>query len=90
MKIDRNENEINVDSYDIPLPPNSPTSSLKAEDNKNNAAEGSNSQTDGNIMDITSDDLVQNEMKPNKGIDEASIAAGLRYLREKFEKGQNV
>lgn len=87
---DRNENEINVDSYDIPLPPNSPTSSLKAEDNKNNAAEGSNSQTDGNIMDITSDDLVQNEMKPNKGIDEASIAAGLRYLREKFEKGQNV
>ncbi|XP_076231510.1 coiled-coil domain-containing protein 174 [Calliopsis andreniformis] len=95
------ENETSIDSYDIPLPPNPPASYCNIEDPKSSKVERSNNQNDlqhtisithheSNTVVTTSSTTMQNQIKSNKSIDEASIAAGLRYLREKFEKSQNT
>lgn len=75
--------EINIDSYDIPLPPTWTGNSSNEGDSTevNNVAE---------TVQPKANDVIQNQqVTTNRSIDEASIAAGLRYLREKFEKSQN-
>ncbi|CAL7939079.1 unnamed protein product [Xylocopa violacea] len=85
-----NINETNIDSYDIPLPPTLTTNNTNVEQN---FVEEINHQSTFNqtihSIEQKYNNTMQNEMKPNRSIDEASIAAGLRYLREKFEKSQN-
>lgn len=82
-----NSNEIDIDSYDIPLPPTLPTSN-------SNLTEESSPQSSLNEaienVQYTSSDAMLNQMKPTRSIDEATIAAGLKYLRERFEETQNT
>lgn len=96
-----NNSEMNINSYDIPLPPTSTRDDFNIDNNTNNMIEENNSQINfphtintthcvSNIVGTTSNDMMQNQMKSNRSIDEASIAAGLRYLREKFEESQNT
>ena len=108
-------NEMNIDSYDIPLPPSSPPnvnemdsydiplpptfaekdsnvedkSDLIAETDQNNLPELPETIYESNTVDSTSSDASQSQ-KSNRNIDEASIAAGLRYLRQKFEENQHT
>lgn len=85
--------EIDIDSYDIPLPPPLVTNDSDTKCDKNNLIEEKcNSSSLPIVTDITqyqSNSTVQNQIKPTPNIDEESIAAGLRYLREKFEESQN-
>ncbi|XP_076625950.1 coiled-coil domain-containing protein 174 [Colletes latitarsis] len=91
----QNNTETDINSYDIPLPP------TLTEDNTNNIIEENDSQFNcprtvdathclSNSASTVSNNTLQNQTNPNRSIDEASIAAGLRYLREKFEEGQNI
>lgn len=91
MNDTQNSNEINIDSYDIPLPPSLNTNDYNTE--HNNLTETINQSNFVQSVDskqYNSSNTVQNQMKQNRSIDEASIAAGLKYLREKFEKSQNT
>lgn len=72
--------EIDLDSYDIPLPPTLVTNNSIVECDKN---------TSETINTTEFNNIIEDQVKPTANIDEASIAAGLRYLREKFEKSQN-
>ncbi|XP_076761371.1 coiled-coil domain-containing protein 174 [Xylocopa sonorina] len=84
-----NINETNIDSYDIPLPPTLIISNTNVEHNfvEEIDHQSACNQTIHSVQQ--ENNTMQTEMKPNRNIDEASIAAGLRYLREKFEKSQN-
>lgn len=83
--LETNDNE-NIDSYDIPLPPTMLRSDVDMEDSTVPQTSVSTSQN----IEITNDAPDNTQTKVNRSIDEASIAAGLRYLREKFEKGENI
>lgn len=90
---DGTENEIDVHSYDIPLPPSSSTFTNDSNTVYNNVIETINQSNSTSSIDpelYKSSNIVQNQMKQNRSIDEASITAGLKYLREKFEKNQNI
>ncbi|XP_078040316.1 coiled-coil domain-containing protein 174 [Augochlora pura] len=86
-KLETNDNE-NIDSYNIPLPPTAFENYVDTENDTdlqtsiitNCEAKSTNIAPNGK----------QNEIEVNRNIDEASIAAGLRYLREEFEKGRNM
>ncbi|XP_076294790.1 coiled-coil domain-containing protein 174 [Lasioglossum baleicum] len=78
----------NIDSYDIPLPPTLSRIDVDMEYSTVPQTSISTSQ-EAEITNAVSDNT-QNQTKVNRSIDEASIAAGLRYLREKFEKSQNI
>ncbi|XP_076643988.1 uncharacterized protein LOC143354111 [Halictus rubicundus] len=86
-KLESNDNE-NIDSYDIPLPPTLSRSNVDMEDSIVPQTSFSTSQK----AEITNaaPNTTENQTKVNRSIDEASIAAGLRYLREKFEKSRNI
>nr|XP_033329600.1 coiled-coil domain-containing protein 174 [Megalopta genalis] len=89
-KLETNDNE-NIDSYDIPLPPT--LESYVNTENDTILQTGCNTSHEAGSIYIKkniSPNSIQNQMKVNRNIDEASIAAGLRYLREEFEKGQNI
>lgn len=87
--------EIDIDSYDIPLPPPVVKNDSNSKYDKNNLVE--EEHNDSNLPVVT--DITQyesnstieykNQIKPTPNINEESIAAGLRYLREKFEESQN-
>ncbi|KOC60810.1 Uncharacterized protein C3orf19 like protein [Habropoda laboriosa] len=85
-------NEIDINPHDISLPPNLTTDNSSAK--HNNFSEESSHQTSFTqtacTMQHECNNTMHNHMKPNRNIDEASIAAGLKYLREKFEKSQNI
>ncbi|XP_076681650.1 coiled-coil domain-containing protein 174 [Andrena cerasifolii] len=109
----QNANEVNIDSYDIPLPPSSPPNvneidsydiplpptfpekDSNVEDKSDSTAESDSQNNlpetiyEFNTVDSTSSDAAQSQ-KSNRNIDEASIAAGLRYLRQKFEESQHT
>ncbi|KAK9302392.1 hypothetical protein QLX08_005638 [Tetragonisca angustula] len=90
---DGTENEIDIHSYDIPLPPGSSTSTNDSNTGYNSVIETINQSNSTSSIDLglyKSSNIVQNQMKQNRSIDEASITAGLKYLREKFEKNQNT
>lgn len=109
----QNANEVNIDSYDIPLPPSSPpnvnemdsydiplpptfpekdsnvedkSDAIAESDGQNNLAEAI---YEFNTADSSSSDAAQSQAS-NRNIDEASIAAGLRYLRQKFEESRHT
>ncbi|XP_017884744.1 coiled-coil domain-containing protein 174 [Ceratina calcarata] len=75
-----NCNEMSIDSYDIPLPPDFNV--------QQNLTEGSSDPSD--TVEHRFNDATDSQIKPNRNIDEASIAAGLRYLRKKFEESQTT
>lgn len=76
-------NETSIDSYDIPLPPdfNAQQNFTEGSDQHNNSSETIQHQYN---------DVIESQAKSNRNIDEASIAAGLRYLRKKFEESQTT
>ncbi|XP_031832189.1 uncharacterized protein LOC116426798 [Nomia melanderi] len=82
-----NDNK-NIDSYDIPLPSTLEKSDISVEDNTL-LQRNLTTQHESDVVDTVPNNT-QNQVKVNRNIDEASIAAGLRYLREKFEESQNV
>ncbi|XP_054008883.1 coiled-coil domain-containing protein 174 [Hylaeus anthracinus] len=76
------DTETNIDSYDIPLPPTLTGNHFNNEEN--------NSRINSpQIIDTIAANNTQNQTIQARSIDEANIAAGLRYLREKFEESQN-
>ncbi|XP_017754255.1 PREDICTED: coiled-coil domain-containing protein 174 [Eufriesea mexicana] len=83
-----NSSETNIDSYNIPLPP----SLINNFNTEHTLTERINqtSLMQSDHWHNESTNTIQNQMKPNRSIDEASIAAGLKYLREKFEKSQTT
>lgn len=84
-------NEVNIDTYNIPLPPNLIINDPNIEHNNLTKTANQNSFTQQvHLKQQESNNILQNQMIPNRNIDEASIAAGLKYLREKFEKSQNT
>ncbi|CAK9797544.1 Coiled-coil domain-containing protein 174 [Anthophora plagiata] len=83
-----NTNEINTDSYDI-SPPNLATDNFNIK-HINFSEESQTSFTQTCTVQQECNNTMHSHMKPNRNIDEASIAAGLKYLREKFEKSQNT
>lgn len=90
-----NTNEMDIDSYDIPLPPTFPEKDRNVEDKSDSPAESDSQNNppetiyESNTADSTSSDAAQSQ-KSNRNIDEASIAAGLRYLRQKFEESRHT
>nr|XP_012141379.1 PREDICTED: coiled-coil domain-containing protein 174 [Megachile rotundata] len=92
-QIHTQNNEIDIDSYDIPLPPPLVTNDSDTKCDQNNLI--GEKHNDSNLSIVTdttqykSNSTVQKHIKPTPNIDEESIAAGLRYLREKFEESQN-
>ncbi|XP_015435998.1 PREDICTED: coiled-coil domain-containing protein 174 [Dufourea novaeangliae] len=84
----QSKNDRNTNTYDIPLPSTLLKSNANTEDITLPQTD-STTQYDSVVANITLNDI-QKQMKFNKSIDEESIAAGLRYLREKFEESQNT
>lgn len=84
----KTNNKANIDTYNIPLPPNLIINDSNVEDNKTINQNSFTQQVQ--LKQQESNNILQNQMIPNRNIDEASIAAGLKYLREKFEKSQNT
>ncbi|XP_029041059.1 coiled-coil domain-containing protein 174 [Osmia bicornis bicornis] len=85
--------EIDLDSYYIPLPPTLETNSSTAKCDKNTLIrKKDNDHSSHQTIDTTqyeSNNIIEDQVKPTANIDEESILAGLRYLREKFEESQN-